>query len=377
VEKQLVKEKIKGWDRRSFLQTAGAGILGISFSPMIGCDSISVDPITTGAEIPFLTPISSFYEKVGAEVSIANWTQPRISKEDWTMRIDGLVDSELTLSYADLEQEIADGNFVDLLKTMRCVIDSNEIQGLIGTAIWRGVPLRTFLDRAGVDQNATQRLRFYGSDGFTNNLRDSRAFSDGSQPYLEPLLVTHMNGEDLPQRFGGPVRLIVYETFGYKNVKWLERVEASSDNSNFGTYQDAGFFDSGEMQLSSRITNPINRSTISAGPFEIQGFAVTGGGPVGAVEITINGVVSTAEIVPLDELLLEDPLLSNFSQKNDGASFPYDNVWVKWRLIWDASPGTYTIRITAIDSRGRAQPSFDSEISDGINAMGLIEITVV
>jgi len=368
---------MEGLDRRSFLKTAGVGVLGISIAPLAGCDSISVEPITSGTEIPFLTPISSFYEKVGAEVSIANWTQPVISKTDWSLRIDGLVDTNLDLSYADLEREIADGNFIDLLKTLRCVIDSNEIQGLIGTAIWRGVPLRTFLDRAGVDQNATKRLRFFGADGFTNNLKDFRAFTDGSEPYLEPLLVTHMNGEELPQRFGGPVRLIVYETFGYKNVKWLDRVEATSDNTNFGTYQDAGFFDSGEMQLSSRITNPINRSTISAGSFQIQGFAVTGGGPVEAVELTINGIVSQAEIIPLDELLLEDPLLSNFSQKNDGASFPYDNVWVKWRLNWDATPGTYSIRITAVDSDGGGQPFSDAEISDGINAMGNIEITVV
>lgn len=365
------------WDRRDFLKLASAGVVGISFAPLAGCDSISVEPITSGTEIPFLTPISSFYEKVGAEVSIANWTQPVIAKNDWSLQIDGLVDAPLAVSYADLEQEISNGNYLDLLKTLRCVIDSNEIQGLIGTAIWRGVPLRTFLDRAGVDQGATKRLRLYGSDGFTNNLKDVRAFTDGSQSYLEPLLVTHMNGEELPQRFGGPVRLIVYETFGYKNIKWLERVEATANDDNFGTYQDAGFFDSGEMQLSSRITNPINRSTLSAGTFEIQGFAVTGGGPVEAVELTINGVVSRAEIIPLDELVLENPLLANFSQKNDGASFPYDNVWVKWRFNWEASPGTYTIRITAIDSEGRGQPVSDSEISDGINAMGNIQITVV
>lgn len=371
------KTNMKGWDRRSFLKSAGVGVLGISIAPLSGCDAISVEPITLGTEIPFLTPISNFYEKVGAEVSIANWTQPEITKNDWSLQIDGLVDTPISVSYADLEREISDGNFVDLLKTLRCVIDSNEIQGLIGTAIWRGVPLRTFLDRAGVDQGAINRIRLYGSDGFTNNLKANRAFIDGSQPYLEPLLVTQMNGQELPQRFGGPVRLIVYETFGYKNIKWLQRVEATADNANFGTYQDAGFFDSGEMQLSSRITNPINRSTISAGSFQIQGFAVTGGGPVEAVELTINGVVSQAEIIPLEELLLEDPLLSNFSQKNYGASFPYDNVWIKWRFNWDASPGTYSIRITAIDNEGQGQPVTDSEISDGINAMGSIEITVV
>ncbi len=369
--------QIESWSRRNFLQSTGASILGVSLLPLAGCDSILVEPITLGTEIPFLTPVSSFFEKIGAEVSIANWQRPIISKADWSLTIDGLVNSATTIRYSDLESEIASGNYIDLLKTMRCVIDSNDLQGLIGTAIWKGVPLRTFLDRAGVDQVASKRLRLYGADRFTNNMTLDRVYNRSTNPFLEPILVTHMNGQELPQKFGGPVRLIVYETFGYKNVKWLERVEAVSADTDFGTYQDAGFFDEGVMKLSSRITNPINRSEISAGSFQFQGFATTGGGPVAAVELNIDGVIHSAEIIPFSEITQEDSLLSDFAQLNDGEVFPYDNVWVKWRLNWDAAPGNYTIRITALDRNGNEQPQTDTEISDGINAKGEIQITVV
>jgi len=296
-----VKETTEKLNRRAFLGKVGVGVLGVSFTPLLSCDSVSVEPITGGQEIPFITPISDFYEKVGAEVSIANWTQPVISKDQWSLEISGLVSSPLTISYADIEAEMALGSSVELLKTMRCVIDSNDIQGLVGTAIWRGVPLRTFLDRAGLDTAATKRLRLFGADSFTNNMTIDRVLNQ-PKPIYEPLLVTHMNGQELPQRFGGPVRLIMYETFGYKNIKWLTKVEATDQDDEFGTYQDAGFFDDGTMRLSSRITNPINQSSLAAGPIEIQGFAVSGGGPVEAVELVIDGLAVTAEIIPFSEL---------------------------------------------------------------------------
>ena len=70
---------------------------------------------------------------------------PSISPKDWRLRIHGMVDRELTLSYDDLVgRKLAEG-----WVTLCCV--SNEVGGdLIGNAWWSGVPVRELLAEAGV-----------------------------------------------------------------------------------------------------------------------------------------------------------------------------------------------------------------------------------
>ena len=292
--------------RRQFLRTTSSGLVGMSIVPLAlpfaGCEDSLVEPIAFGRALPFLTPLDEFYVKVGAEVSIANWQQPDIAAADWGLTIDGLVDQPLTVRYADLEAEAAAGNAVTILKTMRCVIDSNEIGGLIGTALWTGIPLNVFTNRAGVNPS-TARFRVFGTDGFTNNFVASRIDNVPAEQLVGPLLVTHMNGELLPAEHGGPVRLLLNESFGYKNIKWIARVEATDSNTPFGTYQDAGFVDDGILRVVSRMTDPITNTILPAGRLRASGFAVSGYAAITEIEISVDeGSWMPVTVVPFDEM---------------------------------------------------------------------------
>ena len=67
------------------------------------------------------------------------------------MKVSGMVDNPFELTFADL---LAMPQVQEAV-TLSCV--SNEVGGdLVGNAIWQGVPLRTLLDRAGVQSGATQ-----------------------------------------------------------------------------------------------------------------------------------------------------------------------------------------------------------------------------
>jgi DMSO/TMAO reductase YedYZ molybdopterin-dependent catalytic subunit len=362
--------------RRGFLRLAGGAVIGFAFINVAGCERNSVEPITLGTELPFITPVESFYYKNGAEGSIPRWSMPVLSKDLWRLTIDGLVGTPLSLRYQDiLSEEVT--STVKLIKTMRCVIDSNEVQGLVGTAIWTGVPLRIFLDRAGVDMTRALRLRFYGADGFTNNIKLSRVY--GTQPagLVEPLLVTHINGVPLPEKHGFPVRLLLHEGFGYKNVKWLTRVEAVASNTAFGTYQDQGFIDDGEMRVVSRMTSPIANITVGAGSVRCTGFALSGAAGIRTIELSLDGGAFTqAAIFEQSAIMASDPLLASTIQATEpqNFSYPFRAVWAKWETTFDLTPGTHTIRIRATDDAGNAQPESDSDISDGINAIPSIEI---
>src|SRR5207244_7355520 len=103
--------------------------------------------------------------------------------------------------------------------TLTCV--SNEVGGnLAGTALWRGVPLATLLDRAGVKADATQIVG-RSVDGFTvgfptEKVRDGRT----------ALVAVAMNGQPLPAKHGFPARLIVAGLYGYVSAtKWLPDIQ--------------------------------------------------------------------------------------------------------------------------------------------------------
>lgn len=369
-------------NRRQFLRRTGSVLTGLSLMPLAGCEFNNVDPRVTGSEVPFLTPVNrppsqgGFFVQNGGQAGLAGWTMPDLDRAGWTLTIDGLVDTPLTLTLADLEAQPA----ITVLKTMRCIIDSNEFPGLIGTALWRGVPLRPFLDQAGLDRDRTRRLRIYGHDGFTNNIRLDQVYGAFPADAFEPLLVTHMNGAPLAREHGHPVRLLIYDGYGYKNVKWLARIEATDENTAFGTYQEViGYVDDGQIRVASKATNPVFNETLQAGPIRITGFAVSGAAPVAKVEVAIDdGPFAEARLISLDEILATEPdLLAARQFETAGRdAFPLPGVWVQWAYRWDATPGAHEIRVRATDASGATQPADDVDPFDGFNPIIRIPVQV-
>lgn len=368
--------------RRVFIRQAGGLAVGLALVPLAGCDTNSVTPRMAGADVPFLsspTVVPSeggFYVQNGAEAAIGGWQMPDLDPAAWTLRIEGLVNTPLTLRLSDLEAE--SDNAVTLLKTMRCITDDNEFPGLIGTTLWTGIPLRIFLDRAGIDRANTRRVRVFGSDGFSNNLLLDDIYRDLGDDEFEPMLVTHMDGEPLTREHGRPVRLFVYNSYGYKCIKWITRIEATDSDEEFGTYQEVlGFVDDGVIRVASKITNPVFNQELATGTVLITGFAVSGFGAIDRVEVSIDDApFEAARIVPLSELMNAEPSLSQAKQVADGLAFPFSSVWVKWDFRWDATPGEHIIRIRATDTADNTQPDRDFVREDGSNPTPTITVNV-
>lgn len=360
-------------NRRVFLARTGLGAVGLS---LVACGDHRLIPLVDGVEVPFLTPAGTHYVKNGAEGSIRGWSVPRIDPAAWRLRIEGLVQTPLTLSLADLEAESAQG--VAVLKTMQCVVDSAGSPGLVGTAKWWGVPLSIFLNRAGLDRERARRLHLFGADGFTNNLRVDRLVPDDPS-LVEPLLVTRMDDAPLPREHGAPVRLLIADGFGYAQVKWLTRIEAVASDAVFGTYQEAGFTDEPRSPVLSKITAPSAEARIDAGPTQLLGFAVSGHAPVTQVEVRINdGPWQPARLADAAEVRAAAPSVRDAVQFTDaGFGWPLRGVWVPWSLPWDAPRGRHVIAVRATDATGQRQPEIDTELADGITASMLIRVEVV
>jgi hypothetical protein len=104
---------------------------------------------------PIVVPNEDFY-RIDTALLV-----PNIDRDGWRLRIHGMVDREVTLSYEDL----VGLEIIEQYVTIACV--SNSVGGdLIGNALWAGVRLRDVLELAGVQAGATQLVGRSG-DGWT------------------------------------------------------------------------------------------------------------------------------------------------------------------------------------------------------------------
>ncbi len=79
---------------------------------------------------------------------------------------------------------------------------------------WEGAPLAFVLEQAGVRSEASWLLAFaYGAYSAAIPLEEAR------KPGV--LLAFMLNGKPIPAPYGGPVRLVVPQLYGWKSVKWL------------------------------------------------------------------------------------------------------------------------------------------------------------
>ncbi|HEY8692136.1 MAG TPA: molybdopterin-dependent oxidoreductase [Chloroflexota bacterium] len=135
---------------------------------------------------------------------------PKFDPGSWKLAITGKVAQPIQLGYDELlalPSKVQQGVF-------HCVTGWS-----VSNLTWQGVSLQTILDLAGPHQDA-QGLIFSSADGaYTDSLTLDQALAPGV------MLAYNMNAKPLPLNQGLPVRLIVPEMYGYKSVKWVNKIE--------------------------------------------------------------------------------------------------------------------------------------------------------
>ena len=267
---------------------------------------------------PLITPTAEFYRIDTA------FTYPKVDLASWHLRINGLVDRPLELSY----EELVAMPQVNVPVTIACV--SNTVGGeLVGTAYWQGIELATLLAAAGVQAGGTQILA-RSLDGFSAGF-PTEAASDGRTA----LLVLGMNGERLPVKHGFPARLVVEGLYGYVSAtKWLRSIELCDWEDVDGYWVPLGWSKEGPVKLQSRIDVPRSGESVTVGPSAIAGVAWAPDVGISRVEVQVDdGPWQQAEL---------------------GAEFT-NATWRQWMLPWNATAGRHTLRVRATDASGSVQ----------------------
>lgn len=154
----------------------------------------------------------------------------------WRLRIDGLVHRPVDLH---LKQLMA-------MPSREQITRHDCVEGWSAIGKWRGTPLGLLLKHAGLSTRA-RFIVFHCADSFGDDpFYESIDLVDAFHP--QTILAWSMNGSILPVRHGAPLRLRVERQLGYKQAKYVMRVEATDDLAKFykgkgGYWEDAHDYD--------------------------------------------------------------------------------------------------------------------------------------
>ncbi|HEV2593870.1 MAG TPA: molybdopterin-dependent oxidoreductase [Sphingomicrobium sp.] len=142
---------------------------------------------------------------------------------NWRLAVDGLVARPLSIS-------------MQTLRTLphRTQITRHDcVEGWSAIGKWHGVPLSRILDHAGLSTRA-RYIVFHCADRIGDKpYYESIDLIDAFHP--QTILAWGMNGHLLPVPNGAPLRLRVERQLGYKQAKYIQRIEAvESLHSAFG-----------------------------------------------------------------------------------------------------------------------------------------------
>lgn len=195
-------------DRRMFLRWLGVGVAGSAvltvldpFAAISRWFQASADGAARGGTSG---GFAAYYTVTGG--------YPPMQTSDYRLRIDGAVARPLDLSFSDVLQ----------LPTYRETVNFQCVTGWsVADVKWDGVHIRELVKRA-QPGHAVKYVNFYSFDGAYSESLTLQEALDASV-----LLAYHLNGKPLPTQQGFPLRLVVPKMYGYKSIKWVNRVDFS------------------------------------------------------------------------------------------------------------------------------------------------------
>jgi len=296
----------------------------------------------------YLTPASQFF--------VRNHTSsPSIDAATWSLRVEGSgVRNPIDLSYEDLlcfptvtrtrAIECA-GNGRSFYGTQQGTPASGTqwLLGAIGVAEWRGVRLSDILDRAGVTADAVDVMP-EGLDPEVNTDGHVRRPIPIEKALDDVLVVFEMNGEPLPPDHGYPARLLVPGWIGIANIKWVGRIEVSTEplfsawNTTQYRFTGANYPDTPVVsrQVPKSAFELAFPGTLTAGEQVLTGRSWSAEGSIRSVDVSVDGGATWRPAV--------------ISGRN------VRQAWAQWSIPWQATPGEHVLKARATDTAGNVQP---------------------
>jgi DMSO/TMAO reductase YedYZ molybdopterin-dependent catalytic subunit len=360
-----------------------------------------------GYQRNFLTPADSFYEVTRSKpyrLSEQQRGQAGLTPVSWRLEIVSddppwqpilkktlRTEDQTALTLQDLE-ELFRARPVRCIKTLQCLLDEPR-SGLCSNGFWEGVALRDVLERLERLQKV-RRVFYWGyhekpREKFVSSLSLSEIL-ETPPGHIPVFLAFRLNGRPLPIERGGPVRMIVPESYGFKSIKWLNRIVLTNDYRANDTYAT----ELGDvlhapdpfspMKTLARLDVHAPEQYRRGEPITIRGVAVVGASGLKRVEYWLRSDQGTHGKLDSDDPAWRKAKwtraeLARQPPRNLGEGLPEGRLpegvffldpatrgpqmwplpfsWVAWDARLEGlKPGAYEFRVRAVDLNGFAQP---------------------
>ena len=292
--------------------------------------AVAAPPLPAGSDLripglsSFITPNDSFY-RVDTALLL-----PQVDPSTWQLRIHGMVQREVTITFAELLKRPLIEDYV----TLTCV--SDPVGGpYVGNAKWLGASLAALIRQARPRAGASQLL-CTSVDGFTSGT-PLQVVLDGR----DALLAVAMNGTALPVEHGFPARMVIPGLYGYVSAtKWVTDIEVTTFAAASAYWVGRGWSQQAPIKTESRIDVPAIGATLRPGPTPVAGVAWAQHKGVAAVEVRVDRG-------PWHEARL--------------AAVPDIDTWRQWVWEWQATPGNHLLEARATDKTGYTQTAVQAQ----------------
>jgi DMSO/TMAO reductase YedYZ molybdopterin-dependent catalytic subunit len=210
------RNELRAYGRRTFLAVTAVGVSSLLWGRPVW-------HAVSGATQPFKDLAPGLFP--GWRIYTVASTMPRFDPVTWRLRIDGLVDEPLSLSYAQLRALPRS----EQVSTFHCVTGWT-----VSNVRWGGVRFHDLL-AAARPTSAARALTFTSAEQpYTDSLTLAQA------ELRDAMLAYEMDGKPLSRPHGAPVRVVIPDMYGYKNVKWVERITVT-DQAETGYWEQRGY----------------------------------------------------------------------------------------------------------------------------------------
>jgi DMSO/TMAO reductase YedYZ molybdopterin-dependent catalytic subunit len=174
---------------------------------------------------------------------------PEIDIKQYHLHVRGLVEEERSFTWEEIMA----------LPQSKVNARLTSVSGWSVRAMWEGVLWRDFI-RTFNPREGASHARFSSSGG---GYETAVSLADLDHPRV--LLVYAVEGEPLEKEYGGPLRMVIPNLYGYKSAKWLEAITLT-DTVKGGYWEDRGYTESGIIEPGFTLdVNTGTRRPISGG----------------------------------------------------------------------------------------------------------------
>lgn len=388
-ELKKTQQELEGVSRRAFIIHMGTAAALLKVRTPAFAQAPAATPTIPGKEkliirsprpLNLETPLKELTSEITpAELFFVrnNYDGPEIDPSQYVLKVDGEVESPLTLRLDDLKRM----EQVTHTITLECAGNGRSFynpkapgiqweRGAVGTAVWTGVRLADVLKRAKPRPGAKHVVPNGNDAPPTPQAPDFiRSHPIWKAMDAHTMLALHMNGKPVPHLHGGPVRLLVPGWIGSASIKWVTQITLA-DKEFDGPFMKRSYrsprledpndsYSLTSLECKSAIVSPLDGAKVADGPLTISGFAWAGEGAVVGVDVSTDGGQSWAPA----------------TLTREGHRY----AWRRWEYAWTPKAGQHTIMARASDSLGRVQPASRPRDPQGYrwNVIHAVRVNVV